>query len=261
MTQEYFEHNKGRIYYEITGTGETIVFIHGFSLDRRMWEEQAKFFENHFQVITYDMRGFGKSSLPEGKYSHHDDLRALLDHLKIKKAHIVGLSMGGEIAINFALTYPEFVSSLTLVDSSLNGFKSTVDWTVHAKEVGIDRARKNWLNHELFSSERKNSKVFSKIQQIVQEYSGWHWLNHEPKERIKPPALQRLNEIKVPTLVAVGQDDLPYFHHIAELMHDGISGSQMKIITGAGHMVNMEEPNYFNKLLLDFYSNLNGLHS
>ena len=242
----------GSIYSEIKGTGDAIVFIHGFTLDHRIWNEQVKLFSRNYQTLSYDMRGFGKSLVPHKPYSHHNDLRDILEFNKIKKAHIVGLSLGGEVAIDFTLTYPEFVLSLVIADSSLGGYASTVDWRVFAKEQGIDKAKKNWMNHEVFKTTWENSTVLKELETIVSGYSGWHWLNNDMKEKLSMPALSRLQEILVPTLIITGENDLPYFQTIADILHKGIKNSQKKIIIGAGHMSNMEKPEEFNRILWDF---------
>jgi 3-oxoadipate enol-lactonase len=167
-------HNNGRIYYEVVGLGDPIVFIHGFTLDHTMWQPQTDFFSKNHQVITYDAHGFGKSSLPNGPYDHAEDLHALLEYLHVEQAHIVGLSMGGRIATNFTLAYPEMVKSLALMDSALDGYKSEVDWNVHAKEEGLKKAKENWLSHELFAVTQKRPEVVSALRKIIENYSGWH---------------------------------------------------------------------------------------
>ncbi len=249
-------YNDGQIYYEATGSGEPIVFIHGFTLDRTMWQPQVEFFSKNYQVITYDTRGFGKSSLPNGPYDHADDLQALLKHLEIEHAHIVGLSMGGRIATNFTLAYPEMVKSLTLMDSALDGYKSEVDWSVHAKEEGLERAKENWLNHELFTVTQKRPEVVSALRNIVENYSGWHWLNHDPQTSVGTHARSRLHEIAKPTLILMGEGDLPYFHNISNVLASDIPNAQKEVIANAGHMVNMESPNEVNRLLADFIAKI-----
>jgi len=93
---DYAEVNGTRLYYEVAGSGQALVLIHGFSTDCRQWKDQIEFFKSDYKVICYDMRGFGKSTVPSGmNYSHAEDLRALLDHLDIEKAHILGHSFGG----------------------------------------------------------------------------------------------------------------------------------------------------------------------
>src|SRR3989339_1460207 len=140
------------LYFQSKGEGVPIIFVHGFSLDSRMWDPQVEIFSKTNQVITYDIRGFGKSPVPVGPYSHIEDLHNLVNHLKIQKFHLVGLSLGGEIAIDYALTYPDTILSLTLADSSLGGYSSTVDWRVYAKEQGLELAKANWLNHPVFAT-------------------------------------------------------------------------------------------------------------
>mgnify|MGYP003589945105 CR=1 FL=1 len=249
--------NDGQIYYQTTGLGEPIVFIHGFSLNHNMWQPQVEFFSNNYQVVTYDVRGFGKSSLPSGPYDHSSDLYALLDYLNIKQAHIVGLSMGGRIAINFTLDHPKTVKTLTLMDSALDGYKTEVDWNVHAKKEGLKKAKENWLNHELFTVTKKQPKVLTALSSMVNNYSGWHWLNNDPQTPTKIHALNRLNEITQPTLILVGNNDLTYFHNIADVLAKGITGSQKIILPNAGHMINMEASDEVNSLLADFIAKNN----
>lgn len=248
-------HNNGHLYYEVTGSGEPIIFIHGFTLDHTMWQPQVEFFSQNYKVVTYDVRGFGRSTLPKGSYDHAADLRALLEHLGIEQAHLVGLSMGGRIATNFTLAYPDAVLSLTLMDSALDGYKSEVDWEVYAKEQGVKRAKQNWLAHEVFSVTQKQPEVVAALRVIVDGYSGWHWLNHDWQDPADTRARDHLQEIIQPTLVIVGQDDLPYFHNIANVLAARIPKAQKEIIPNAGHMVNMEAPDIVNGLLARFFAN------
>ncbi|HEU5187647.1 MAG TPA: alpha/beta fold hydrolase [Candidatus Saccharimonadales bacterium] len=230
-------------------TGQPIVFVHGFTLDHTVWRPQVEFFCKDYQVITYDARGFGKSSLPDGPYDHAADLRALLEHLDIEQAHLVGLSMGGRIATNFTIDYPEMVKTLTLMDAALDGYKSEVDWNVHAKEQGL---KENWLNHEVFVMTQKRPEIVAALGAIVQGYSGWHWLHHDPQSVANTHARDHLHEITKPTLIVVGEGDLSYFHNIADVLATGIFGSRKVIVPNAGHMVNLEAPSEINNLLADF---------
>ena len=118
------EVNDTRLYYEVSGSGHPLVLIHGLALDTRMWDDQFQAFSEYYRVIRFDLRGFGNSTLPTGdQYAYFDDLFALLNYLDISQAHILGLSLGGSVAVDFALAYPEATSSLILVDvSGLDGF-------------------------------------------------------------------------------------------------------------------------------------------
>src|SRR5271168_4532294 len=102
----------GRLAYSVAGSGEPVVLIHGMGLDSSMWLPQWAALQREFRVILYDVRGFGTSSVPEGPYSHADDLLGLLQFLKAPSAHIVGLSMGGRLALRFTLEQPQAVKSL-----------------------------------------------------------------------------------------------------------------------------------------------------
>src|SRR5688500_13479244 len=119
------EVNATRLVYETAGAGPPVVLIHGFTLDHRMWDDQMPAFAERHRVVRYDLRGFGASApfVPDEPYTHADDLRALMTHLGIGRAAVVGLSMGGWAALEFVLTYPESVSALVLVDSALRGYQ------------------------------------------------------------------------------------------------------------------------------------------
>lgn len=248
MKTGFFEFNKGKLYFEVVGEGEPVVFVHGFTLDHRMWKPQVDEFSKKFKVITYDLRGFGKSSTPEDKHSHHEDLKALLDHLGVPEAHIVGLSLGGEIALDFAVSYPDMIKTLTLVDSSLGGYKSTVDWNVHS-ELGLNKARENWLNHQVFNKTIENIEATLLLKQIVSDYSGWHWFNSDLREKVSPSTIEQIQNIKVPTLIMIGEYDLSYFKDIAVILNNKISNSKKIIIKNSGHMSNLENIEQFNKTI------------
>jgi pimeloyl-ACP methyl ester carboxylesterase/8-oxo-dGTP pyrophosphatase MutT (NUDIX family) len=247
MSQGFVIVPTGKLYYEDSGSGEPIVFIHGFTLDNRMWQPQVEALSKSYRTVAYDVRGFGQSSIPTEPYTHYDDLLALLDCLKIAKAHLVGLSMGGGIASAFTILHPERVTSLTLLDSDLHGYPSSVDWNVHAKEAGIEGAKANWLAHDVFARTRTNQEIARKLTEIVQDYSGWHWLHRDFDKRID--VRKRLHEITCPVQVVVGEKDLPYFHEIARFICDRIPQARLGVIKGVGHMTNMETPEECNKLV------------
>lgn len=250
-TDGFFNFNNGNLYFQVIGQGEPVVFIHGFSLDHRMWRPQVHFIGQSYSTILYDVRGFGKSGIPIASYSHHEDLKALLDHLGVVDAHIVGLSMGGRIGLNFALSFPTMVRSLTLLGSALDGYASTVDWNVHAREVGIDKAKDNWLNHALFIPTKEHPDLILSIKEMVQSYSGWHWMNDNLEVPSSTNARSRLGELKIPVLIAVGQRDLQYFHDIGKVLSENIRNSHMIVIPNAGHMVNLENTEFCNTILLE----------
>src|SRR5688500_4113635 len=119
--------NGARIYYEVAGEGEPLVLVHAGIADSRMWDGQLTAFADRNRVIRHDMRGFGMSAMVDGPFSHHDDLRGLLDSLDVERAHLVGCSMGGGAVLDFALGYPQRVVNLVLVGSAVGGFSPDTD--------------------------------------------------------------------------------------------------------------------------------------
>src|SRR5262245_53537750 len=172
QTQTGFaELNGTRLYYEVAGSGHPLVLIHGMSLDTRMWEDQFEPLAHHYQVVCYDACGFGKSVLPtEGSYVHTDDLQALLAYLDITHAFILGLSMGGSIAIDFAMAYPEATDALMPVDSRLSGWRPDPEYAafqqavrLRAREAGIQAARDVWLHSPVFNPALGNPEVAPRL--------------------------------------------------------------------------------------------------
>lgn len=121
------EVNGARIFYEVAGEGEPLVLVHAGIADSRMWEDQLTAFAARYRVIRHDLRGFGMTAMVEGPFSHHEDLRALLDSLDVERAHLVGCSMGGGAVLDFALEYPQRVGNLVLVGSAVGGFAPDID--------------------------------------------------------------------------------------------------------------------------------------
>lgn len=252
--------NHTRLYYETGGSGDALVLIHGFTLDTRMWDAQFARLAEHAHVIRYDMRGFGKSALPTGEpYSHVDDLKALLDHEGVEQAYLAGLSKGGAIALDFCLTYPQAVLGLVLIDTVLGGFAWSEEGSARnglvwqrAREAGIDAAKKSWFTHPLFAPARRRPEVAASLARIIGDYSGWHFVNHNPERSLEPPAAQRLHEIQVPVLAMVGELDEPDFRQIAHLIGQQVRHAAMMEIADTGHMANMEAPEPVTEVMLRF---------
>lgn len=260
----FMDVNGIRLYYETAGSGQAIVFIHGFTLDTRMWDDQFMPLAEQFQVIRYDMRGFGKSALPTDKpYSHVEDLEALLDQLDVQQAYLVGLSKGGAVAIDFGLTYPQRARALVLIDTVLGGFQwsleaSTRDGLVwqRAGEGGIPAAKESWLAHPLFVPAQQQPTVAARLAQIIDDYSGWHFVNGNPERGLEMPASQRLVELTMPVLAIVGEQDIPDFLRITELVCQQVPRARQLVIPGVGHMANMEAPQQVTEAMLAFLTKL-----
>lgn len=236
----------------------TVVLLHGFSFDRRMWDDQMPVLSPAYTVIRYDLRGFGKSTPGNEPYSHAEDLRALLDHLHVDRAAVIGLSLGGGAAINFALSHSNRIQALVLVDPTLGGFAWGPDYGAAQKAVheaakrGVQLAKDVWLGLPMFEPAMANPTVASWIRKIVGDYSGWHWQHPDLGKPLKPPAVQRLAHIKVPTLIVVGERDVADYQRIAEALERGIPGAKKMVLPGVGHMSNLEAPTTFNRQVFKF---------
>lgn len=255
------EVNGTRLHYETAGTGEPVVLVHAFMLDGRMWDDQFDILAGEFRVIRYDARGFGRSALPKPgeRYSHVDDLAALLEKLDARAPHLVGAAMGGRFALDYAVTRPAGVRSLVVIDTVVSGWQWSPEWlasyapVVEAGRRGnIAAAKQLWLDHPLFAPAREQPAVAARLKAMVGDYSGWH-LDHRNTERpVAPPAVTQLRRITAPTLVVVGSRDLLEFHRIAERVAGGVARGTRVTISGAGHVANMEAPDAVTRTVREF---------
>jgi 3-oxoadipate enol-lactonase len=255
----------GWLQYATAGTGDPVVFIHGFGLDSAMWDPQWRAFAQRYRVIRYDLRGYGGSSLPEGGYSHVDDLLALIDFLGAGPVHLVGLSLGGRVALRVAAAHPKAVRSLTLADPALDGHVWTDDWlqrwrkmTEAAKRGDLSAAKRLWREHILFAPANAQPDVADSLRVMIDRYSGWHLHHPDPGTAPKTPVAQLLPSISIPTLVMIGELDLPDFQAIARRLAQELPAAELRIIAGSGHMSNMEAPGMFNDLALGFLQRAQG---
>lgn len=257
--------NGTSLYYEVKGQGFPLVLLSGGgTLDRRAWDNQFEAFAKHYQVIRYDIRGIGKSERPRQAFSHSQDLYALLKFLKIKKAHIIGLSFSGAIALDFALEHPEMVDHLILAATGTSSdakSKANVDsvlaLTAMAKKEGFERMIQFLLDLPFFISQ-ENRAAQEKMRRIYQDNRDMFesefplvvlW---QPTE---PPASERLSEIRAPVLVLEAENDHPAYKEITGKLVAGINGAKRILIPGGAHLLHLDKPKEFNRAVLDFLSN------
>jgi 3-oxoadipate enol-lactonase len=260
IIKSFAEVNGTKIYYQTIniGSGFPVVFIHGLANDLRVWQPQFEAFSQYFKPLVYDVRGFGQS-VPAEPHLAADDLKALLDDLKISQAHIIGVSMGGNIALNFAQCYPQMVARLVAVDADVYGFTHYTDeFKQLFQEVyelgrtkGALKAKLHWARSPLLQPKVLNENT-PLIAQMIKEYSGIHFTDPKLLPGANPPTARRLAEIQAETLIIVGENDIEDFQRMANLLVQTIPKAKKVVISQAGHQPNLETPEVFNELVIKF---------
>lgn len=251
-----------RLNYDEIGEGFPLVLIHGHTLDRRMWAAAVPaLVAAGYRVILPDMAGHGLSGPPPEGSTPAGDLAELLQGLGIDRAVIAGLSLGGAVAVNFALRYPNMCAALIPIDSALFGYRYT-DWpsskpyVTIAKTEGLSKALDGWMADPLFAPAMATPAA-AQIRAIIQEFPGVTWLGSSPSPVLPGPLdAERLAEITAPTLVLIGEHDLPDFQRISARLAEQIPGAHRRVIPGAGHLLPMEQPDAFVAALLPFLDDL-----
>lgn len=255
----YIHIDNSSLYYEKCGLGNPLVLIHGSCLSSKMWEDSYDIIAHHRQVVAYDQRGYGKSILMPGEnYSQENDLHMLYENLKFNKADLLGLSSGAQIAVDFYLQFPNKVNSLILVSPALSGGPINNETTEidnkTLKSINEKKCRETvQLNyqHPVFASAINNIRCNSLLREIIKNHDS-EIVTANPPKRLRSNSASRLAEIKTPSLILLGENDLTHFHQISRLLNAGIENSILKTIPEAGHMLNMEKPDIFNDILLSF---------
>jgi 3-oxoadipate enol-lactonase len=253
----FAEVNGTKLYYEMAGKGSALVLVHGGLVDSRLWDDQMKDFLKRHRVMRYDLRGYGKSAAATEPFSHIEDLRTLLDFLKIERATIVGLSLGGIIAADFALEYPGRVERLVLVGAGLRGDKQPPD--KDEKEVyeafsrGAEAFADASMRSGLYAAVRPGTPAYVRLRQMMLDnFKALSMLRPGFLKYPEPATIERLGDIRVPTLVAIGSQDARSLKNIADTLAAKIPGARKVVISGASHHPPVEKKKEFNKAVLDF---------
>jgi 3-oxoadipate enol-lactonase len=260
----------GRLYYEADGEGTPITLIHAGVAHLRMWDEQVAAWRDRHRVIRYDTRGFGRTETRDVPYSNRDDLRALLDHLGIEQTHLLGLSRGAMIAADFTVEQPERVKSLTWVAGGLRGFevedpRLTDLWAAmerleeaHDWEPLVDMETRLWVDGFGEPEDRVDPGVRKKmIQWNLENYRAEQPAN----QPIQPdsPAAEHLDALTMPTLFMWGTLDELGVIRSGEKLAAEVPGARSKVFEGVAHMVNLERPEEFNRIVGEFVDEVDAL--
>ena len=266
----YANINGAKLYYEIAGEGHPLTLIHGGLVDRRLWDDQFDAFAQHYRTIRYDIRGFGNSSVPtDSDFTMVDDLYHLLKFLGIEKTYLMGLSLGGHIAIDFTLAHPEMVDALIPVGAGVSGFEWPGNEETQKLEAAIDAALKAgdfervveienriWTDGPNRTPDSVDPTVRARVRDMNLHNYSLQTENTPSPHPQEQPALPRLSEIHAPTLVIIGDEDVVPIQELAETLATSIPSAKKAVIHNTAHHSNMEQPEQFNRIVLDFLTSL-----
>lgn len=255
------EINGTSFHYEMAGIGPPVVFLHAGIADSRMWEGQFAPLSKWFKVVRYDMRGFGQTPAVEETFSHRDDLVALLQHLGIERASLVGCSMGSKTAFDFALDYPEQVERLVLTSPAISGFRfdgppPPQAAALDAADAAGDLALVNELEMQIWidGPYRAAGDVDPGLRRLVAEMNAIALANEGIGEELEPerPSVDRVGEVNAPVLVIHGGLDALRTLATADFLAAQLPDVQRVVMSGLTHLPNMERPEAYNRLVAEF---------
>jgi pimeloyl-ACP methyl ester carboxylesterase len=251
-----------RLYYEVAGTGPPLVLVHGGGVDSRMWDDQFETLADRWQVLRYDLRGHGRSPVGVQEYSAIEDLNELRAGLGIGSAYILGQSLGGNIAMAFAVVHPERVDALILAGSGgapgismADDEKRPIAAFFEALQGGdCARAIELFLSLWVDGIDRQAaSHVRERVVAMLNEHTWPQFSPGFPGERWPERAsLDHVAEIQAPVLFIVGEHDQRIFHRAADMCLTRLGDARKVVIQGAAHFANMDRPEAFNQAVLDF---------
>jgi len=264
----HVEVNRVGLFYETAGDGFPVIFSHEFGGDSRSWAPQVAFFDRWYRCITYNHRGFPPSAVPQAldAYSQDlliEDLRGLLRHLGIDQAHLVGLSLGGNVVLNFALRYPELCRGIVVAGTGTGSihreqFERDVEQNaITLMQGGMAAFTPAYtVGPTRVTYQRKDPRGWQRFIDGFNEHSAVGSALTQRGVMLRRPTIfaleERLRKLNVPALIVVGDEDEPCVEP-AVFMKRTIPGAGLLVLPQTGHTVNLEEPEAFNEATRDFF--------
>lgn len=249
-----------RLHYDDRGSGQPIVFVHGHPFNHTMWQYQISHFSKKYRLIMPDLRGYGRTEVTPGRVMLDEmalDILHLLESLQIEQAIFCGLSMGGQIVLDFYRMFPHKVTALIIVDSDARGetpesYRQRMQKAALIEKTGMKQHTDDTIHQYIAAASMKNTAVYAHLYEMMTTTAAEGAAAAHKGRGERRDHLPLLPHIQVPTLIVVGEEDFFTPEPIARLMSDAIPGAQLAVIPGAGHLPNMEKPEAFNKVLYDF---------
>jgi 3-oxoadipate enol-lactonase len=256
----FLEVDGAKLYYEECGSApHTVVLVHDGVLHSAAWDDVWPDFCKHFHTIRYDRRGYGRSPVASHGYYATDDLAAVLRHLKLRRVAIVGSSHGGEISINFTLDHPEMVEQLVLVGAVVGGMPYTKHFLERGDALGKPLEKGDIKGAIAAAAKDKyltapgSDAAKKRMAEILS--ANPQDLTHPELELPVKSALPRLGEIRITTLLLVGDADIPDVHAHAGAIEAGVPRARRVVISDAGHLMYLEKPTEFSRIVIEFLEN------
>lgn len=265
----FLEVDGGRIYYEVEGEGHPLLLIHGGLGSLRMWDGQVPAFAERYRVIRYDTRGFGRTETDDVAFADRADAAAVLDHVGAPSAYVVGQSRGGMFALDLAIEHPERVDAFVSVASGVGGYKPTLPDGV--QPAPWDEMERLWESKEWEALAELETKVWvdgwgqpatrvdPDLRRTVGDWILTTYRAEKPEGRpqqMEPRAADRLAEVRAPTLVLTGEVDEAGGVAAGRHLAASVVGARLVEIPGVAHMIQLEEPEQFSRIVLEFLADV-----
>lgn len=250
-----------RLYFEEAGSGQAVLLLHDGLVHSAGMDSLFRGLARHYRVIRYDRRGYGRSDTPTERYSPVADAFAVLDHLRVDRAVLLGASAGGGGAIEMALARPDRVSALVLVGAVVRGHPFSAHFQQRGQmnmaplaQADYRAAMRNWVEDPYLLAPG-SGETRERLWRLLAPYAQKHLTNpFDLAELPEQPAAERLFKIRLPTLIVVGEADIPDVHAHAGVIEAGIAGSRRVIVEDAGHLLFYEQPEVLRRLVVEFLS-------
>lgn len=259
--ESVLEVKQGQLFYRVCGQGEPVVLLHGNFHDHQIWSKQFDELANHYHVIAYDQRGYGRSSTPQAAFSAVDDLIALLEHLKLEQVTLIGSSSGGALAIDCALAYPGLVKRLILAAPSVSGraYPLRMMWKgmgnyrrrqTKGAEEAIEKLITDPYWHYIFPAADK-PEAQTAVLTNMRNPDNFCRIPAQLSVSPKPGAWNRLQQLTLSVSVVIGDRDHPYNRQTVEELVKRVPHARSTVFPNCGHLPFVEEPAAFNQLVLE----------
>jgi 3-oxoadipate enol-lactonase len=264
VTTGFAPADKAQIFYESVGEGHPVLFLHAGVTDSRMWNPQFEDVPDGFHFVRIDLRGFGNTKIPKEQYTDCEDTLAVMDHLEIERATIVGCSIGAEVALDLVALAPYRLSGLTVIGGDAPGFEPLSDYrseqwpeAIEAFDAG-DLKRAAELEAEIWLVGRGRDRADvdpTVFEMFVEMDLGALKTEAKRDQRRRAPHLEALPHVDIPTLIVVGEHDMPQLIEASEHLEEMIEHATRVVIEDAAHLPSLEQPEAFNE---SFYAFLRG---